>query len=402
MDITFLQAWITANPALAASAAVLSILLIYLVTRLVFARGLIYLAGRTKNKYDDILMKRLRPYRAAWLAPFILLYIFAYLAGSQQDLVQKIALFFILWLSVASLNGLLDALNEIYESSKSFNGVSIQGYLDIVKLLAVMVAIILSISLVTDETPVLLLSGLGALTAVLLLIFQDTILSLVASIQIASHDLVKEGDWIEVPSYDADGDVINISLHTIKVQNFDKTITVIPTHKMISVAYKNWRGMQESGGRRIMRALHIDKNSIKFCDAEMLARLGKIDLIAADITKRQERLASYRQDAETIDSPLDGPQITNVEIYRAYVEAYLRAHKDIHSKNMDFLVRELAPGPTGLPIELYVFTRTTRWNEYERIQAEIFDHLLAALGFFDLRVFQEPSGADFALALQNS
>jgi miniconductance mechanosensitive channel len=402
MDLTLLQAWISANPVLAASAAVLSIIVIYLITRLVFARGLIHLAGRTKNKYDDILMKRLRPYRAAWLAPFILLYIFAYLAESRQDLVQKIALFFILWLSVVSLNGLLDALNEIYESSRSFNGVSIQGYLDIVKLLAVMVAIILSISLVTDETPILLLSGLGALTAVLLLIFQDTILSLVASIQIASHDLVKEGDWIEVPSYDADGDVINISLHTIKVQNFDKTITVIPTHKMISVAYKNWRGMQESGGRRIMRALHIDKNSIKFCDTEMLARLGKIDLIAEDIARRQERLASYHLDAQTVDSPLDGPQITNVEIYRTYIEAYLRAHKDIHSKKMDFLVRELAPGPTGLPIELYVFTRTTKWNEYERIQAEIFDHLLAALGFFDLRVFQEPSGADFARALQTA
>jgi miniconductance mechanosensitive channel len=378
------------------------IFVIYLLARLVFARGLIYLTQRTKNKFDDILMKRLRPYRAAWLAPFIILYVFAYLAGDQQELVQKIALFFILWLSVFSLNGLLDALNEIYESGSSYNGVSIQGYLDIVKILSLTVAIILSISLVTDETPVLLLSGLGALTAVLLLIFQDTILSLVASIQIAAHDLVKEGDWIEVPSYGADGDVINISLHTIKVQNIDKTITVIPTHKMISEAYKNWRGMQESGGRRIMRALLLDKTSIKFCNDEMLARLGKIDLIAGDVARRQERLTGYRQGADKIDSPLDGPQVTNVEIYRAYVEAYLRAHPDIHSQNMDFLVRELAPGPTGLPIEVYVFTKTTRWKEYERIQAEVFDHLLAALQFFDLRVFQEPSGSDFARALQAS
>jgi miniconductance mechanosensitive channel len=345
-------------------------------------------------------MKRLRPYRAAWLAHYILLYVFAYLAGGQQLLVQKVALFFILWLSVVSLNGLLDALNEIYESSRSYNGVSIQGYLDIVKLLALTVAIILSISLITDETPVLLLSGLGALTAVLLLIFQDTILSLVASIQIAAHDLVKEGDWIEVPSYGADGDVVNISLHTIKVQNFDKTITVIPTHKMISEAYKNWRGMQESGGRRIMRSLQIDKTSIKFCDEEMIMRLGKIDLISEDVAKRQKIFASYQKESREIDSPLDGPQVTNVEIYRAYIEAYLQAHPDIHGRNMDFLVRELAPGPTGLPIEVYVFTKTTKWNEYERIQAEIFDHLLAALGFFDLRVFQEPSGADFARGLK--
>jgi miniconductance mechanosensitive channel len=402
MDIPQLEAWIAANHVLAASAAVFSILIIYLIARLVFARGLIYLAQHTKNKYDDILMKRLRPFRAAWLAPFIVLYVFAYLAGAHQDLIQKVALFFVLWLSLLSLNGLLDALNEIYESSGSFNGVSIQGYLDIIKILALTVAVILSISLVTDETPVLLLSGLGALTAVLLLIFQDTILSLVASIQISTHDLVKEGDWIEVPSYGADGDVINISLHSIKVQNFDKTITVIPTNKMISEAYKNWRGMQESGGRRIMRALHIDKTSIKFCDAEMLARLSKIDLIAADVSRRQERLAGYRQGAEEIDSPLDGPQVTNVEIYRAYIEAYLHAHPEIHSRKMDFLVRELAPGPTGLPIEVYVFTKTTKWNEYERIQAEVFDHLLAALQFFDLRVYQEPSGSDFARALQTT
>ncbi len=402
MDIPQIQAWIANQPALAAGVTVLAILLVYLVAQLVFARSLIYLTGRTKNKYDDILAKRLRPYRVAWLAPFLLLYAFAYLAGDQQELVRKIAQFFILWLTVLSLNGLLDALNEIYESSRSFNGVSIQGYLDIFKLLALIVAIILSISLITNETPVLLLSGLGALTAVLLLIFQDTILSLVASVQIAAHDLVKEGDWIEVPSYGADGDVINISLHTITVQNFDKTITVIPTHKMISEAYKNWRGMQESGGRRIMRALHIDKTSIKFCDEEMLERLGKIDLINEVVSKRRELFAEYRQGVEEIDSPLDGPQITNVEIYRAYIEAYLRKHPDIHSRKMDFLIRELAPGPTGLPIEVYVFTKTTRWNEYERIQAEIFDHLLAALGFFDLRVFQEPSGYDFARAMSLS
>ena len=204
---------------------------------------------------------------------------------------------------------------------------------------------------------------------------------------------------IRVPSYNADGDVINMSLHTIKIQNWDKTITVIPTHKLIEVAYKNWRGMQESGGRRIMRALQIDKTSIRFCDTEMLARLRKIDLIAEDVEKRQARIEAYQQKNHSIDSPLDGPQITNIEIYRTYIEAYLRNHPDIYSKKMDFLVRELAPGPTGLPIEIYVFTKTTKWPEYERIQAEVFDHLLAATQFFDLRLFQEPSGSDFATYL---
>ena len=401
MDIPQLQNWIQTNPAIAIIGTSVLVILIYGLSRLIFGRGLIYLTQRTKNKYDDIIMRRIRPYRAAWLAPFILLYAFAYLAGEQQVIVQNVALFFILWLTALSLNGLLDALNQIYESSPAFTGVSIQGYLDIVKILILVIAIILSVSLFTGESPILLLSGLGALTAVLLFVFHDTILAIIASIQISAHDLIKEGDWIEVPSYDADGDVINVSLHTIKIQNWDKTISVIPTHKLIEVSYKNWRGMQESGGRRIKRALQIDKTSIRFCDADMLSRLGKIDLIANTVAEKQKKIDAYQQQNHSIDTPLDGPQVTNVEIYRAYIEAYLKNHPDIHRRKMDFLVRELAPGPTGLPIEIYVFTKTTRWPEYERIQAEIFDHLLAATQFFDLRLFQEPSGSDFAAYLRN-
>ncbi len=399
MDIPQLQNWIQSNPAIASIGTIVLIIILYGISRVIFGRGLTYLTQRTKNKYDDIIMLRVRPHRAAWLVPFIVLYSFSYLAGEQQAIVQNVALFFILWLTALSFNGLLNALNQIYESSPAFTGVSIQGYLDIVKILILVIAIILSVSLLTGESPLLLLSGLGALTAVLMFVFHDTILAVIASIQISTHDLVKEGDWLEVPSYDADGDVINMSLHTIKIQNWDKTITVIPTHKLIEVSYKNWRGMQESGGRRIMRALQIDKTSIRFCDTDMLARLQKIDLITDFIEKKQESLEAYRQQAHNIDSPLDGPQVTNVEIYRAYIEAYLKNHPDIYSRKMDFLVRELAPGPTGLPIEIYVFTKTTRWPEYERIQAEVFDHLLASTQFFDLRLFQEPSGSDFAAYL---
>ncbi|MEW5828780.1 MAG: mechanosensitive ion channel domain-containing protein [Chloroflexota bacterium] len=400
MDTTKIQLWINANTYWAMGGTFLLMILIYIFTRLVVARGLIYLTQRTKNKYDDILMQKLRPNRAAWLAPFIILYAFAYLTGQDQPVVEKFALFFILWLSAVSLNGLIDALNQIYESSPSFTGVSIQGYLDIVKILILMVSIIMSVSLLTGESPILLLSGLGALTAVLMLVFHDTIMAVIASIQISAHDLVKEGDWIEIPSYSADGIVVNMSLHTIKIQNWDKTLTVIPTHKLIEVAYKNWRGMQESGGRRIMRSVHIDQTSIKFCEPDMLDRYRKIDLIAEIVGKRQARIESYIQKTDGIDSPLDGPQITNAEIFRAYVEAYLRSHPDIHNpRRMDFLVRELAPSPTGLPVEVYVFTKTTKWRDYERIQAEIFDHLLAAAQYFDLRVFQQPSGSDFAKVL---
>ncbi|HSF81917.1 MAG TPA: mechanosensitive ion channel domain-containing protein [Anaerolineales bacterium] len=396
MSIADFQSWVEQNLLLAASAAVTLCIVVFLFTRNVIARGLINLAGRTSTKIDDVLIKHLRPFRIAWLAPLGLIFAFAYLLPNYEVMIKKAALFFILWVSVLTINALMDALNEIYENRPNFNGVSIQSYLDIAKILLLVVAIILSISLFSGESPLVLLTGLGALTAVLLLIFQNTILSLVASIQIAAHNLIKEGDWIEVPSYDADGDVVNISLHTIKIQNFDKTFTVIPTYKIIDVSYKNWRGMTESGGRRIQRSLLVDMTSIKFCDEAMLARLSKIDLIQEYLQERLASIEAYRHEhSAQFDSPLDGPQITNTEIFRYYIVAYLKSRPDIHQEGMPFLVRTLAPNPTGLPIELYLFTRTTQWEVYEQIQAEIFDHLLAAAGHFDLRVFQEPTGMDF-------
>jgi len=296
-----------------------------------------------------------------------------------------------------TLISLLNAVNEIYESSKNFNGVSIQGYLDIAKILFVLSAVILSVAVITGESPWVLITGLGALTAVLLLIFQNTILSLVASIQIVANDLIKEGDWIEVPSFDADGDVVNISLHTIKIRNFDMTYTVIPTYKIVDVAYRNWRGMKESGGRRIQRSLSVDMVSIKFCDPDLLDRLSKIDLVHDFLEEKIEAIESYKKDhIAHYDSPLDGPQITNIEVFRTYITSYLRNRSDIHQKGLPFLVRVLSPNPTGLPIELYIFAKTTQWEVYEAIQAEIFDHLLAAAPNFDLRVFQEPTGLDFS------
>jgi miniconductance mechanosensitive channel len=399
MDLFNLQAWIAANQNLAIAAATLILLVIYLLARLIFGRGLTYVAALTKNKYDDIIIKKLRPYRISLLAPFVVAYAFAYLAPGAEIILQKVSQFFILWISILTLNGLLEAVNQIYESTPSFTGVSIQGYLDIARMIFYMVGIILTISLVTDESPLLLLSGLGALTAVLMVVFHDTIMAFVASIQISANNLVKEGDWLEVPSYEADGVVTNMSLHTIKIQNWDMTITVIPTHKLIETAYKNWRGMQESGGRRIMRSIRLDQNTVRFCTPEMIDRYAKIDLIEQFVSKRRSLADEYKTQHDSLDSPLDGPQITNMEIFRAYISAYLKNHPDIHTEKMDFIIRELEPTSSGLPVEMYVFTRTTKWDEYERIQAEIVDHFLAAAAFFDLRLFQEPAGSDFAAAL---
>jgi len=397
MNLEGLQIWIDQYPFYALISVVALSFVVFFVARALIGRGLVFLAKRTETKYDDIIVKHLRPFRVAWLAPLIVIYFSAFILQEFEDLIQQVVLFLLLWVVVFTINALLSALNEIYETSPNFSGVSIQGYLDISKILIILMGVILSISLITGESPLVLLTGLGALTAVLLLVFRDTILSIVASIQISTLDLIKEGDWIEVSSYGADGDVIDMSLHTIKVQNWDKTITVIPTYKMVEVAYKNWRGMQESGGRRIKRSITIDMGSIKFCDREMLDGFRKIDLIHNFLEERLKGVDQFHQEnVGVIDSPLDGPQITNVEIYRTYIAAYLQSRDDIHQEGMTFLIRDLAPGRDGLPIEIYAFTKTTDWIKYEAIQGEIFDHLLAAAPNFDLRVFQEPTGMDFA------
>jgi len=397
VTISDLQIWIEENPVLGFSAVILISVFLFFLARAFIARGLTRLARRTETKADDIIVNQLRPFRVALLAPLLVIYSFAYLLPNFELFIERSALFCILWVVASTLNSLLEAANTIYEQSPSFTGVSIQGYLDIVKLLVILVALILSISIFIGESPLVLLSGLGALTAVLLLIFRDTILSLVASIQISTQNLIKEGDWIEVPSYGADGDVIDMSLHTIKVQNFDKTITVIPTYKMIEVGYKNWRGMQESGGRRIKRSIHIDLASIKFCDQEMIDRFKQFDLIRDYLDGKEKEIEQHNKERGlTSGDMVSGRQLTNVGTFRAYIEAYLRQLEGIHQEKMTFLVRQLAPSLTGLPLQIYVFTKTVAWTEYEHIQSDIFDHMLAAASYFDLSVFQQPTGMDFA------
>lgn len=389
--------FIEQQPWIALVAVLLASFLIYLLGRWIVGRVLVYLAQRTLNKVDDMIVEHLHPYRVAWIAPLVLIYVFAYLAPEYQETIEKVTLFLILWVGALTINALLNAINEIYESSPAYNGVPIQGYLDLVKLLILSVSVILSVSLITGDPPTVLLTGIGAATAVLLLVFRDTILSVVASFQIAANDLIKEGDWVEVPSYDADGEVLNINLHTIKIQNWDMTLSIIPTYKIVEVSYKNWRGMTESGGRRIKRSVIIDMNSIRFCTPAMLEKYAVVDLLAEDIKAKQALIQEYQQTTGShFDFPLDGPQITNVQVYRDYIARYLQSREDIHQEGLTLLVRDLAPTDHGLPIEIYAFTRTTAWADYERIQAEIFNHLIAAASFFDLRLFQFPTGHDLA------
>jgi miniconductance mechanosensitive channel len=400
MTFEMFQAWMAQNPGLAPWAlgggVVILSLVVLVIARYFIARGLTYLARRTESKYDDIVVEELQPFRFAWIAPLLGIYYFASLLPETATLVSQVVLFLILWLVVITCIALLNALNAIYQVSDLYRGHSIQGYLDLGKILLILVGLILTVSLFTGQSPLVLLSGLGAVMAILLLVFRDTLLSFVASVQIQSHDLIKEGDWLEVPSYGADGDVVNMTLHTVRVQNWDKTFTVIPTHKLMETPYKNWRGMQESGGRRIKRALHIDLNSIQFCDQEMVERFKKIDLVKDYMEAKLADIEQWNTGRDvSVENPLNRRQLTNLGSFRAYIEAYLRNHDLIHKERMTFMVRQLAPGPTGLPLEIYVFTKTVLWTEYEAIQADIFDHLVVAAPQFDLRVFQEPTGMDY-------
>lgn len=367
----------------------------YLLTGRWFARALYSIVGETQTTYDDIVVKRIRPQRLALIAPLTVIYLFAYLIPNSEveEFVRRMVLVLGLWLIILTASGLMDAVNDIYESRREFSGVSVKGYFDLITILLVGLGVILTISLLTGQSPLALLAGLGALMAVLLLIFRDTILSLVASVQISTNDLVKEKDWIEVPSYEADGDVVDISLHQIKVQNWDKTISYIPTYRLTEVAFKNWRGMSESGGRRIKRSIHIDEGTIHFCNEEAAERLQEIGLIR-EYVERMTAVSAPQETTSDEAAPFDR-RLTNIGAFRAYVGEYLRRHPQVR-QDMPLLVRALAPSPEGLPIEVYAFTNTVVWEKYEDIQAEIFDHLMAVVPDFDLRVFQQPSGADFS------
>jgi miniconductance mechanosensitive channel len=371
------------------------ILVAHLVTNRFITRALFNVAGRTEFTYDDVIVRRIKPRRLALMAPLLLIGYFANLIPNAEELIRTVVFFLVLWLGVATFGAFLDAINDIYESRPNFTGATIKGYVDVVKILAISVGVILSISLLTGQSAMTLLTGLGAVTTILMLIFRDTILALIASFQISANDLVREGDWLEVPAYGADGDVVDMSLHQIKIQNFALTISIVPTHKMLETGYKNWRGMSESGGRRIMRALLIDQSSVRICDDAMIEQLRQINLIRDYIDKRRCEVEGWNDELSVNGNlPVNGRRLTNLGTFRAYIVEYLRSHPKIR-KDMTVLVRQLAPGPTGLPLEIYAFTDTTDWIAYEAIQADIFDHLLAVVPEFGLRVFQELTGSDF-------
>ena len=369
-------------------------ILLYTFTRYLLLNWIFKIFRKTSNSFDDILIKTGFFDRLSYAIPIVIVYVFMDYSSDYPPILYRTVLSLIILTVISSVNAFINSVNEFYSNSNLSKRLSIKSYLQVVKLIINILGIIIFIASLIGKSPVYLLSGIGALTAVLMLIFKDTILSFISSIQITSNDLFKVGDWVEAPQFNADGDVIDIALHTIKIQNWDKTITVIPTHKLIDSSFKNWRGMSDSGGRRIKRAIHIDMNSIKFCDDAMISRFSKIDIISEYIDYKRKDIKKYNQSKNCNNSLLNGRALTNIGTYRKYISSYLENNSNIN-KGMTFLVRQLSPNSNGLPLEIYVFSNDTDWIKYEQIQSDIFDHLVASVKQFDLVLFQNPTGNDF-------
>lgn len=369
--------------------------LVNFIARKVILSIVAYFIRKSKTTWDDILLERKVFSRLSHLAPAMVFYYSASLFGVFSSPIQKLSMVYMILAGFMVINSILDAIVVIYRSFEIARQRPIKGYVQIAKIIIFIFIAIFALSVLLDRSPLLLLSGLGAMTAILLLVFKDSILGLVASIQLSMNDMVRVGDWIEMPKYGADGDVIDISLHIVKIQNWDKTISTIPAYALISDAFKNWRGMDESGGRRIKRSINIDMSSIKFLDGELLARLDKFEKLTKYLKEKIEEVSKFNIEQKVdVSYLINGRHLTNIGTFRAYIQSYLKDHPSI-SNDMTFLIRQLAPGPDGLPMEIYVFSNDQDWIRYEGIQSDIFDHILSVIPLFDLKVFQHPTGADF-------
>lgn len=373
-----------------------------ILTRNLLISGLHKVFLKTATRWDDILIEHRVLYNLSHLVPAFLIKLFApvIFAGYDEFLVFILKLsdvYIIITITRVAIS-FLKGIEGNLSITPVFKDKPIASYFQLARMILYIASGIIVLSVLMGKSPIYFLSAFGAMTAILLLIFKDTILGLVASVQISSNDMVRVGDWVEMPKYNADGDVIAINLNTVKIRNFDKTVTTIPTYYFITDSFKNWRGMEESGGRRIKRSINVNIRSVKFVDQTMRQRFEKFLLINQYVSKRQQEIELFNQE-NAVDTTelINGRRMTNIGVFRNYAVAYLRNHPKIR-KDLTILVRQLSPSETGLPIEIYCFTATTAWLEYEDIQSDIFDHLLAAAESFDLEVFQSPSGSDIISA----
>ena len=382
-------------------ALIVLFVLTWYLTRMILLAVIKTITLRSKTKFDDLLVEKKFFKSVAHILPlFFLDYFFSITFVSYPkvlDLSLRLNDFLIILVILISVRRFFNAVRVVLEDKPYFKDKPIGAYIQTVKLIITIVFIIIMLSVLTGQSPLFFLTSLGAMTAILLLIFKDTILGFVGSIQISANDMLRIGDWVTMEKYGADGDVIEINLTTVKVQNFDKTITTIPTYSFISDSFKNWRGMANSGGRRIKRSLNIKIDSIKFAENELIHRLSKVKLLSDFIVEQQKEVEQYNKAHGLVDEyQLNARRPTNVGLFRNYVQYYLKNNNELNQE-MSLMVRQLQPNSKGLPIELYCFSKTKVWAEYEVVMADIFDHLFAVVGSFDLEIHAELTGSDLRM-----
>ena len=383
---------------LLASLLVISFLVHFIIRKIIMELFTKF-AAKTRSNFDDLLVKNKAPRNIAQIIPLIvvlevvpIVFIdFTFFAGIVKKGLQVFAIVLILWI----VRSLLNTLKDYFKTLSSLKDKPIDSYIQVIMILAWVFGILSAFAIITGIEFIKFITTIGAASAVIILVFRDTILGFVASIQVSINDMVRIGDWITFEKYGADGDVIEINLSTVKVQNFDKTITTIPTYALISDSFKNWRGMENSDGRRIKRSLNIKLNSISYLTKEEVFKLKKIHSIASYLETRQSDIEDYNTNHNiNKELLLNGKNLTNIGVFRKYIETYIENHSGTN-KEMMIMVRQLAPGTQGIPLEIYAFSNDKRWKNYEYIMADIFDHIIAAVPYFSLEIFEFPSNASF-------
>lgn len=387
-------------------ALVIASLIVWAISRFILIQVMHTVAGRSKTEWDDHLMNNKVFRGLAWLVPLMFMEYFLSITffhyPDLQSFCVKLSKVLIIFVGIVIINRVFNGIRDIMSESERFKDKPIQSYTQILKIIVSGILIISMFSVVTGKSPIFFLTSLGAISAVLLLVFRDTILGFVGSIQLAANDMIRIGDWITMEKFGADGDVEEITLATVKVRNFDKTITTIPTYSFISDSFRNWRGMEESDGRRVKRPLKIQIGSVRFASPELIEKLQKVDVLKDFITKRQTEIKKYNEENGFVgEKAINGRQQTNLGLFRKYIQYYLERREEINT-NMTLMVRQLEPTEYGIPLEVYCFTKTKDWQQYEGIVADIFDHLFSVMGMFELSAFERPTGSDVKVSLSNS
>lgn len=368
-------------------------IVVYYIIRIFIWKYLDKIISSTKTNIDDILLETGAIKNIIYLVPILIVFILTKDLFIIKGVGVKLFYIILIVQSLRVCNKVIEAIEMIFSKLNNLKGKNIKILLQTFQIFISIIAVLLIITVLLDSSILKIISGVGAMAAVLMLIFKDTILSFSASFHISMNKLIELGDWIEMPSYGVDGDIVDISLNNVKVQNFDKTIVSIPKHKFLDTSFVNWKGMQISGGRRIKRNLYIDQSTITFCDKDDIERLEKIDVLSYFIREKIKEIENHNLKIPN-DEMINNRTLTNIGALRYYIEHYLKNHKDI-KKDFTLMVRQLEPTDKGLPLQLYCFTNTTNWIDYETIQADIFDHILSVLELFNLKVYQLPSGSDF-------